>query len=167
MRRPIVLVALGVLLLVAVVVPGAGATKGTDFNAPLSAAQEVADVNAPGAGGTARFWVEGNVLHYEVTVRHLTGAATQAHIHGPADRGINASISIWLCGTGTTQPLAGPAGTPTCSTTTDGVLVTGAVTVTTEQLAMLDAGLGYANVHTALHGPGEVRGQVLPVGSDK
>ena len=161
MRRPVILMALAALLLVTVVVPGAGATKGTDYLAPLSAAQEVEDVDAPGAGGSAHFWVEGNVLHFEVTVRHLTGPAVQAHIHGPADRSINAGVSIWLCG-----PAGSPAGT-VCSSTTDGVLVAGSATVTTEQLAMLDAKMGYANVHTALHPGGEVRGQVLPVGSDK
>ncbi len=160
MRRPIVFVALAALLSLAVVVPGAAAANSFDFVASMSAAQEVADVNAPGAGGFARFRVEGNVLHYRVGVRNLTGPATQAHIHGPAGPGVNASISIWLCGT---AALPGPAGTPVCSTTTNGVLVQGSVTVTTEQLAMLDAGLGYANVHTALHPPGEVRGQILPV----
>jgi hypothetical protein len=41
-------------------------------------------------------------------------------------------------------------------------LVQGSVTVTTEQLAMIDAGLAYANVHTTLHAPGEVRGQIRP-----
>lgn len=160
MRRPIVFVGVAVLLLLAVVVPGAAASNAYDFVAPMSAAQEVAEVNAPGAGGFARFRVEGNVLHYRVSVRNLTGPATQAHIHGPAERGVNASISIWLCGT---EALPGPVGTPRCSSTTNGVLVQGSVAVTTEQLAMLDAGLGYANVHTAMHGPGEVRGQLLPV----
>ena len=162
MRRPILLAALGALLLIALVVPGAGAAKNSDFIAPMSHAQEVAKVGAPGAGGMATFRVEGNVLHYEVSVRRLTGPASMAHIHGPADRGANAGISIWLCGT---AALPGPAGTPVCSSTTNGVLVAGSVTVTTEQLAIIDAGLGYANVHTALHPPGEVRGQVLPVGS--
>jgi hypothetical protein len=160
MRRPIVFLTLAVLLVVAVVVPVSAASNSFDYVAPMSAAQEVAEVDAPGAGGFARFRVEGNVLHYRLTVRNLTGPATQAHIHGPADRGVNASISIWLCGT---PGFDGPAGTPVCSSTTDGLLVQGSVTVTSEQLAMLDAGLGYANVHTTLHPPGEVRGQVLPV----
>jgi hypothetical protein len=163
LRRPILLVALAALLLVAVALPGSGAARDFDYLAPLSAAQEVGDVDAPGAGGSASFTVEGNLLHYEVTVRHLTGPAVQAHIHAPADRKVNAGVSIWLCGTAASP---GPAGTPTCSSTTDGLLVEGSVTVTTEQLAMLDAGLAYVNVHTALHPAGEVRGQVLPVGGN-
>ena len=156
MRRPLILVALAALLLLAVIAP-AMADRDFDFVAQMSPNQEVAHVNAPDAAGQAKFSVEGNVLSYTVTVRGLTGPATQAHIHGPADRGVNAGISIWLCGT---AALPGPAGTPTCSSTTDGVLVEGSVAVTTEQLAMIDAGLAYANVHTTLHPPGEVRGQL-------
>ncbi|HKY48382.1 MAG TPA: CHRD domain-containing protein [Acidimicrobiia bacterium] len=158
MRRPLLLLALAAVLLVAVVAP-AMAERDFDFVARLSPDQEVAHVDAPDAEGLAKFKVDGNVLRYEVVVRGLTGSATMAHIHGPADRGVNAGISIWLCGT---TALPGPAGTPTCSPTTNGELVTGSVTVTSEQLAMLDAGLGYANVHTALHPAGEVRGQVRP-----
>jgi hypothetical protein len=159
MRRKLLLVALAALLLVAVVVPVASAARDVDFFAPMSPRQEVAEVDAPGARGFATFRVDGNVLHYRLTVHNLTGPATQAHIHGPADRGVNAGISIWLCGT---TALPGPAGTPTCSSSTDRELVVGSVTVTTEQLAMIDAGLGYVNVHTALHAPGEIRGQIRP-----
>jgi hypothetical protein len=162
MRRSIVLVALAALLLVAGLAPGAIASRNPDFVARMSPAQEVAPVNAPGAKGFATFTVEGNLLHYRVTVRELTGPATQAHIHGPADRGVNASISIWLCGT---AALPGPAGTPTCSSATTGLLVEGSVTITREQLAMIDAGLAYANVHTTMHPPGEVRGQLRPADS--
>ena len=157
MRRPLILVALAAVLLVAVIAPAMA--DDFDFVAGMSPNLEVAHVNAPDAAGQAKFTVDGNVLSYEITVRGLTGSASMAHIHGPADRGVNAGISIWLCGT---AALPGPAGTPTCSSTTDGVLVSGSVAVTTEQLAMIDAGLGYANVHTALHPAGEIRGQVRP-----
>ena len=161
MRRLLLLVAMAALLVVGLVATGASAGKDADFAAPLSHAQEVGEVNAPGAGGYAEFWVEGSTLNYRVTVRRLTGPASMAHIHGPGDRHENAGISIWLCGT---AALPGPAGTPTCSSATDGLLVEGSVTVTMDQLAMLEAKMGYTNVHTALHPAGEVRGQVLRVG---
>jgi len=161
MRRTFLLVALASLMVVALIATGASAGKGADFAAPLSHAQEVAVVNAPGAGGYAEFWVTGSTLNYRVTVRHLTGPATMAHIHGPAARGVDAGISIWLCGT---AALPGPGGTPPCSTATDGLLVEGSVAVTMEQLAMIEAKLSYTNVHTAMHPGGEVRGQVLNVG---
>ncbi|MGH8923918.1 MAG: CHRD domain-containing protein [Acidimicrobiia bacterium] len=161
MRKPLLLAVLVGLLVVAFIVPGASAGKDADFASPMSHAQEVGSVNAPGAGGYAEYWVDGSILNYRIEVRKLTGPATMAHIHGPGDRHENAGISIWLCGT---AALPGPAGTPTCSSVTDGVLVEGSVTVTLDQLAMLEDKLGYTNVHTALHPAGEVRGQVLRVG---
>lgn len=150
------------LLVAAFVVPGASAGKDADFAAPLSHAQEFGSVNAPGAGGYAEYWVDGSTLNYRIDVRKLTGPALMAHIHGPGDRHENVGISIWLCGT--TGGFAGPAGTPTCSSLTDGLLIDGSVAVTMEQLAMLEDKMGYTNVHTALHPGGEVRGQVLRVG---
>ena len=165
MRRILLLVALTALLVVGLLATGASARKDADFAAPLSHAQEVGEVNAPGAGGYAEFWVDGSTLNYRVTVRRLTGPATMAHIHGPGDRHENVGISIWLCGT---AALPGPGGTPTCSTATDGLLVEGSITLSMDQLAtlgaMLEAKMGYTNVHTAMHTGGEVRGQVLRVG---
>lgn len=166
-RRLFVLGVVVTMLVVAFVMPIASG-KNLDYMAPLSHAQETGVVNAPGAGGSAEFSLDGSTLTYRVTVRHLTGPAVMAHIHWTAERHVDAGIQVWLCGT-TSFP--GPAGTPTCSTTTDGVLVEGSVVLTIGQLStlisMLDAGLGYTNVHTALHLPGEVRGQVLSVGNGK
>ena len=68
MRRTFLLVALASLMVVALIATGASAGKGADFAAPLSHAQEVAVVNAPGAGGYAEFWVTGSTLNYRVTV---------------------------------------------------------------------------------------------------
>ena len=164
MRKPLLLAVLMGLLVVAIVVPGASARQGADFQSPMSHAQEVEPpvINAPGAGGFAEYWVDGSTLHYRITVRKLTGPATMAHIHAPAERGVNTGIAIWLCDT--PAPPAAPAGTPMCSSATDGVLVEGTAPVTLAQLTMLEDKLGYTNVHTALHPGGEVRGQVLRVG---
>ncbi|GIU92715.1 MAG: hypothetical protein KatS3mg011_1621 [Acidimicrobiia bacterium] len=118
-------------------------------------------MNAPGAGGHAEFWVDGSTLHYRITVRHLTGPAIMAHIHAPAGRHHNAGIAQWLCGTAASP---GPPGTPTCRSTTDGLLVEGAAPAAMELLGHLDAGQAYVNVHTAAHPGGEVRGQILRLG---
>lgn len=160
LRRIMFAVFMG-LLAVALVAPAASAGR-SDFKAPLSHAQETGNVRAPGAGGFAEFWVVGTTLHYRVDVRRLTGAATMAHIHAPFARHQDGGIAIWLCGT--TGGMAGPAGTPTCSTNRTGLLVTGSVPVTAQHLGWMDTGLAYVNVHTAAHGAGEVRGQVLAVG---
>ncbi len=160
MRRRIVFTALVVGLALAVVAPAAVAGR-ADFRAPLSHAQETGAVNAPGAGGHAEFWVSGSTLHYSIDVRHLTGPATQAHIHGPAARHADAGVAIWLCGS---AAIPGPGGTPVCGTSTTGHLVTGQIGVSLAQLAMLEAGNAYVNVHTVAHPPGEVRGQILKLG---
>lgn len=131
-----------------------------DFRAPLSHAQEVEDVDAPGASGHAVFELDGNVLHYQIDVRHLTGSAIMAHIHAEAPRGSNAGIAVWLCGT---EAFAGPAGTPVCDSTTTGQLVQGSVEVGAEVLDSIRNGLAYVNVHTGAHPGGEVRGQILPM----
>jgi hypothetical protein len=95
---------------------------------------------------------------------------TQAHIH-VAQRGVNGSIVIWLCGT-TTNP--GPAGTQTCpqSGTITGTITAGdvvAASMTSQQLeageldeviAAIRARVAYANVHTDLSPGGEIRGQI-------
>jgi hypothetical protein len=160
MRRRIVFASVVGLLTVGLVAPGASAGR-VDFRAPLSHAQEVGAVNAPGAHGHAVFRVSGSTLHYQVSVKHLTGSATQAHIHAPAERGTNTGIAVWLCGSATNP---GPAGTPACSSATSGTLIEGSASVTAEQLAWLASGMAYVNVHTAAHPPGEVRGQILDVG---
>lgn len=102
-----------------------------------------------------------STLHYRVSVKDLTDSATMAHVHTPAERGVNAEIAIWLCDSDT---IAGPAITPACSTSTTGELIEGSTPVTTEQLAWLDSGMAYVNVHTVAHPGGEVRGQILDVG---
>ncbi len=156
MRMRVLTATLTILLAVALMAPAAAAGR-TDYRAPLSHAQETHEVDAPGAGGMATFWLEGTTLHYEIDVRHLTGPAIAAHIHAAADRSANAGVGVWLCG-------PGPIGTPPCSGVTDGELVTGSVEVGTSLLADINAGKAYVNVHTSRHPAGEVRGQILDVG---
>ena len=108
---------------------------------------------------------------YELTYSGLQGTVTQAHIH-VAQRGVNGSIVIWLCGT-TTNP--GPEGTQTCppSGTITGTITAGDVvagSMTSQQLeageldeviAAIRARAAYANVHTSpLSTGGEIRGQI-------
>jgi len=109
-------------------------------------------------------------INYELTYGGLQGTVTQAHIH-VAQRSVNGSIVIWLCGTETNP---GPAGTQTCP---QSGTVTGEVTAanvvagatTSQQLeageldeviAAIRARVAYANVHTDLSPGGEIRGQI-------
>ncbi|MDX1449421.1 MAG: CHRD domain-containing protein [Acidimicrobiia bacterium] len=159
-RRRVAFAVVVGLVIFGLMAPGASAGK-VDFRAPLSHAQETHSVNAPGAHGHAVFWVEGSTLHYRVSVKHLTGPATMAHIHAPGSRGTNAGVALWLCDS---AAVPGPGATPACSTVTSGSLITGAVPVTAGQLAWLRDGVGYVNVHTVAHPAGEVRGQILRLG---
>jgi hypothetical protein len=109
-------------------------------------------------------------IEYELTYSGLQGKVTQGHIH-VAQRGVNGSIVVWLCGT-TANP--GPAGTQTCP---QSGMITGTITaedvvagsMTAQQLeageldeviAAIRGRVAYANVHTDLSPGGEIRGQI-------
>ncbi len=103
---------------------------------------------APGAGitsmgkGAGTFTLDPATkgLTYTVTFEGLTGPATVAHIHGPAEPGANAGPVAPLAGT--TSPLTGTA------------------TLTDAQIAELNAGKYYVNIHTGANRGGEIRGQI-------
>jgi len=83
---------------------------------------------------------------------NLTGAATAAHIHGPATTGVTASVIVDLA------PYVFPANDPA-----QGGVIFGSVTLPTNSVADLMAGLLYLNIHTATNANGEIRGQLIPV----
>jgi hypothetical protein len=145
---------------------------GPHFHAELIGYNEVPSVvsQARGVfnGRTAGDW---NSIDWELHFEGLQAPVTQAHIH-LAQRGVNGPIIVWFCGT---PALPGPAGTQTCpqSGTIHGTWTAAniAASPSTQQLGpgaigdfieALDAGFGYANVHTAVSGGGEIRGQVNP-----
>src|SRR5450432_4061563 len=80
-------------------------------------------------------------LTWKVTYSGLSGPATAAHFHGPAEAGKNAGVKV---------PIANPTTSP----------VEGSATLTDEQAADLVAGKYYVNIHTAANPGGEIRGQV-------
>jgi len=81
-------------------------------------------------------------LSFKVTYSGLSGPATAAHIHGPADPGKDAPVVI---------KFDNPASP-----------ISGSATLTDAQATDLAAGKYYINVHTAEHKSGEIRGQVMP-----
>jgi hypothetical protein len=82
----------------------------------------------------------------------LTGAATAAHIHGPAGAGTNAGVRISLA----------PYHFLALDPAKGGVFV-GAIPFPPEQLTNLFNGLLYVNVHTTNWPGGEIRGQLIAV----
>jgi hypothetical protein len=80
-------------------------------------------------------------LTWKLTYSGLTGPATAAHFHGPAEAGKNAGVKV---------PIANAPTSP----------AEGSAILTDEQAADLMAGKYYINVHTAANPGGEIRGQV-------
>lgn len=101
-----------------------------------------AGITSSGAGtGAFTFDPETKVLTYTVDHHGLSGPAMAAHIHGPADPGASAGVAV---------PFANAASP-----------ITGTVTLTDAQVADLQAGKYYVNVHTAANRGGEIRGQII------
>jgi hypothetical protein len=108
----------------------------------LNAAQEVPPSTSTGSGSvSASYDKNSSKLTYEVTYSGLTGPATAGHFHGPAAPGQNAGVVLPF--PNATSPIRGEA------------------TLTAAQAADLLAGRWYANIHTARHPGGEIRGQVV------
>jgi hypothetical protein len=114
-----------------------------DFSAALSGAEEVPANDSAGTGTVeAIFDTESMLFTWTITYDGLTGPATAAHFHGPADPGANA---------GPVVPIEGDLASP----------IEGEATLDAAQAADLQAGKWYFNVHTEQYPDGELRGQVL------
>jgi len=130
------------VLLVSVLSAAAWADT-VSLNANLKGSQEVPANDTSGTGmAAATYDTASKLLKWTVTYAGLTGPATMAHIHGPAEPGKNAGVVIAF--TSPDSP------------------ITGSATLTDAQAADLLAGKYYVNVHTAANKSGEIRGQLAP-----
>jgi hypothetical protein len=80
------------------------------------------------------------VLSFNISFGGLEGTESIAHVHGPAPAGTGAGVVFNL-----------PAGSPKV----------GSSPLTAGQIADLQAGLYYVNIHSDLCPGGEIRGQIL------
>lgn len=110
------------------------------FKADLKGASEVPPTDSA-ATGTAEVSVDTATKEVKWTIQFsgLTGDATAAHFHGPAAVGENAGPAVDI----------------------SGKIESGSATLTDAQLADLQAGKLYINLHTAKFPDGEIRGQVV------
>jgi len=142
-----------------------------EIRAKLIGFQEVPSV-ATVASGEFRATIapDEQSIEYELTFSGLQAPVTQSHIH-VAQRSVNGSIVIWLCGTAANP---GPSGTPSCllpgtisRTITAADVVAGGTPSQqlkagdlAEVIRAIRAGVAYANVHSTLSPGGEIRGQI-------
>ena len=110
------------------------------FKASLSGGAEVPPKVTDGKGTTtATLDTATKVLTYTEEYTGLSGPATAAHFHGPAEPGANAPVAV---------PFPSAASP-----------INGTATLTDAQMADLMAGKWYANIHTAATPPGQTRAQ--------
>jgi hypothetical protein len=130
---------------VAVVWLSAASAATIDFRGTMSGKSEVPPNASTGTGDVvATLDTATKKLTYTLTYIGLSGPATAAHFHGPADAGANAGVAVPI---GTNPPSP----------------ITNTVTLTDAQISDLEAGKWYANVHTAANPGGEIRGQMMKV----
>jgi len=116
------------------------------FKADLKASSEVPPTASSGTGTcTVSYDPATKMLSWEGSFSGLTGPATAAHFHGPAEAGKNAGVLIPI--SEKDKPFTSP--------------FKGSATLTDAQAADLEKGMLYVNVHTAANPGGEIRGQVV------
>jgi hypothetical protein len=121
----------------------AGPASAEKFKATLDGKAEVPATTSSGTGtADVDYDASSKKLSWKVTYSGLTGPATAAHFHGPAEAGKNASPAV---------PIPNFASSP----------IEGSATLTDAQAADLLAGKYYINIHTAANPGGEIRGQVM------
>jgi len=143
MDKKITNIGLGVLALTTLVISTPTAFAETvNLKGSLNASQSVPPTNSNGTGNLqATYDTATKQLTYTVTYSGLTGNATAAHFHGPADPDKTAGVVV---------PVQGSVASP----------IKGTATLTDAQATDLLAGKWYFNIHTEANRPGEIRGQV-------
>ena len=132
----------GGIAAIAMLVTSAAFAQEMKMKADLTGAQEVPPVTTQGKGSAeVTFDPASKKVSWTVTYSGLSGPATAAHFHGPAEPGKNAGVAV---------PIPDQAKSP----------VTGSATFSDAQAADLQAGRYYINIHTAANPGGEIRGQV-------
>ena len=112
------------------------------MKADITGAQEVPPTTTQGKGSAdVSFDPATKKLSWTINYSGLSGPATAAHFHGPAEAGKNAGVAV---------PIPNQASSP----------VKGEATLNDNQAADLQAGRYYINIHTAANPGGEIRGQV-------
>jgi hypothetical protein len=120
---------------------GYGQAAMETFHGTLGNAAEVPPTTGSGSGtATVTLDTATKQVTYNVTYSGLSGPAAAAHIHCGAAAGANSGVAVAF------PSAASP--------------ISGTATMTDAQVADLEAGKCYVNVHTAANKGGEVRAQL-------
>jgi hypothetical protein len=112
------------------------------FKATLDGKSESPPTTSSGTGtADIDYDATSKKLSWKISYSGLSGPATAAHFHGPAEAGKNAGVAVPIPNAGTSP-------------------VEGSATLTDAQAKDLTDGKLYVNVHTAANPAGEIRGQV-------
>jgi hypothetical protein len=115
-----------------------------NFTADLTGAAEVPATDSAGTGKVeAALDTETKALTWTITYEGLSGEPTGAHFHGPAAADAVADPVV---------PIEGALASP----------IAGTATLDDAQIADLQGGLWYFNLHTEKFPDGELRGQLAP-----
>jgi hypothetical protein len=134
--------AFGIVMSSAILISSPSLAEPMKFKADMSASQ-VVPPNGSAGKGTAHitFDTASRKLSWTIEYSGLTGPLTAGHFHGPAGPGENGGVEVPL--TKLKSPIKGSA------------------TLAKDQAKALLDGKFYVNLHTAAHGDGEIRGQVV------
>ncbi len=114
-----------------------------NYGCVLDDAQEVPPTGSPAfGGGQFQIDTDANTVSFRIAFVGLTAAETLAHIHGPADPGVNGGVLTAL-------PLGNPK--------------TGVWNYLEGQEGDILAGKTYVNIHSGAFPAGEIRGQIVPL----
>jgi CHRD domain len=114
------------------------------YTAHLSGRSEIPKTDSKGKGTLdATFDTQSKDFTYTLGFDGLSGPVTAVHIHGPANRKQSAGVVVPL---GDKSPISP---------------ISGSITLTDDQVKMLQSAKLYVNVHTAASPGGEIRGQIL------
>lgn len=138
-RKMISTTAFVIAAVLALAMPANAETMTMKLN--LNASSEVPPNDSAGKGtADVTYDTATKLLSWKVNYSGLTGPATMAHFHAPAEPGKNAGVVVPL------KDISSGA--------------EGSATLTDAQAADLLAGKMYLNFHTAAHPGGEIRAQV-------
>jgi hypothetical protein len=142
-----------------------GGTSGpsNNFGTTMTGAGEVPAVTTT-ATGTVSLTLSGTSVNYTVSATGLSGDAKGAHIHvGPATATgpvVVDFLAITPAPAGTSTSITGAFTVANIKNPTSPPLTTPVVTLD-DLIAQIRAGNAYFNIHTAAHGGGEIRGQLV------